>query len=84
MDKQVTVKDFMAKDIKTVSPTTPLLEAASLMLKGGFTGVPVIDPQRKVVGILTEYDLLTKGSSIHLPTFLNNLLLRYQSEQNPA
>ena len=70
MDQNTTVKDFMATDIKTVHPTMPLLEAASIMLQGGFTGVPVLDSQRKVVGILTEYDLLTKGSSIHLPTFL--------------
>ncbi|OHA43198.1 MAG: hypothetical protein A3G03_02165, partial [Candidatus Taylorbacteria bacterium RIFCSPLOWO2_12_FULL_44_15c] len=32
-------------------------------------GVPVVDEENKLVGILTEYDLIEKSSSIHLPTF---------------
>ena len=64
------IKDFMAHDVVSVRPDTPLLEATDMMLKGSFTGVPVVDRGGVVVGILTEYDLLTKGSSLHLPTFL--------------
>lgn len=64
------VEDFMVKNVVAVSPDTPLMEAANTMFQGGFTGVPVVDHERKVIGILTEYDLLTKGSAIHLPTFL--------------
>jgi len=64
------IRNFMIKDVVSVRPDTPLLEATNTMLKGGFTGVPVVDEKNAVVGILTEYDLLTKGSSLHLPTFL--------------
>lgn len=66
----VTVREFMAKNVTSVTPDAPLLEATNAMFKGGYTGVPVVDRERKVVGVLTEYDLLTKGSAIHLPTFL--------------
>ena len=37
-------------------------------------GVPVVDENQRVVGIFTEYDLIAKGSSIHLPVFLKLVL----------
>jgi CBS domain-containing protein len=52
-----------------VRPDTPILEAHDLMTKYSIDGVPVVTEDKKLVGILTEYDLLTKGSAIHLPTF---------------
>lgn len=68
--KKSTVADFMATNVVFVSPDALLLEAAQTMSKNSFTGLPVVDVSNKVIGILTEYDLLTKGTSIHLPTFL--------------
>ncbi len=46
------------------------MEAVQLMSKYKLDGMPVINSDRVVVGIITEYDLLTKGTAIHLPTFL--------------
>ncbi len=69
-EQKSTVAAFMVKDVKTANPDTPLMEAVNIMFEGGYTGLPIVDRMHKVVGILTEYDLLTKGSSIHLPTFL--------------
>jgi CBS domain-containing protein len=65
------IEQFMSRDVAVAYPHTPLLEAAHTMAVNGFTGLPVVDNDRRVVGILTEYDLVTKGSTIHLPTFLN-------------
>ena len=53
-----------------MSPDMPLLMASQKMLRNEFTGLPVVDAKKKVVGIVTEYDLLTKGTAIHLPTFI--------------
>ena len=65
-----TIAYFMTKGTVSVSPEMSLLEAAQLMYQNSFTGLPVVDTSKKVIGIMTEYDLLTKGSAIHLPTFL--------------
>ncbi len=73
MDPKTTVGDFMAREVISVKPETSLLEAADLLFKKNLTGLPVIDASRRVVGILTEYDLITKGSAVHLPTFLKLL-----------
>src|SRR3989338_8932667 len=64
-----TIKDIMTAKVISVRPETPLMEAAELLAKHGFDGVPVVDDGGKLVGILTEYDLISKGSAIHLPTF---------------
>jgi CBS domain-containing protein len=63
-------QDLMTKNVIAVRPETPLVEAANILLKNRFNGLPVVDNQNKVLGIITEYDLILKGTAIHLPTFL--------------
>ena len=64
-----TVVDIMTKDVISVNPETSLIEAVNILLKGGFNGLPVVI-NGMIVGIITEYDMVTKGSSIHIPTLL--------------
>ncbi len=67
------VKELMTTGVLTVTPQTPLIEAIDILLKKGFNGLPVADKDGRLVGILTEYDLTIRGSSIYLPTFLKLL-----------
>ena len=62
-------QDIMARGVVSVFPETPLTNAARTLAKHHFDGVPVVDKEHKLVGILTEYDLISKASAIHLPTF---------------
>lgn len=59
----------MTREVISVRPETPIIEAYKLISDHYFHGVPVVDGENRLVGILTEYDLIAKGSSIHLPTF---------------
>lgn len=83
----------MTKKVVSVSPEMPLFEAAKIIAKHGFDGVPVMDRQGKLIGVLTEYDLVSKGSAVHLPTFqflLRNLKIfqkdrsRFEKEVEPV
>ena len=65
----ISVQDIMEKNVVSVRPDTSLADAARVIAEGGFDGVPVVDEQNTLCGILTEYDLVSKGSAIHLPTF---------------
>jgi CBS domain-containing protein len=49
--------EIMRRDVRTVTPTTRLREAAELMLKHKLGCVPVLE-DGKLVGILTEADLV--------------------------
>jgi CBS domain-containing protein len=51
-------KDVMTTPVVTISPDTTLADATKLLDAKGITGVPVADAQGKVMGILTEKDIL--------------------------
>lgn len=68
-EKNLTIKDIMVREVITVSSETSLLEAAKILGDHNFDGLPVVDEHRKLLGILTEYDLISKSSAVHLPTF---------------
>jgi acetoin utilization protein AcuB len=54
----VEVSDVMHTPVVTISPDEPLLEAARQMIDKRIGGLPVFDDNGKMVGILTETDLL--------------------------
>ncbi|MGQ9579657.1 MAG: CBS domain-containing protein [Armatimonadota bacterium] len=51
-------RDIMTKDLITVKTDTPVTEIAKLMATNGISGVPVLDYEGRLVGIVTENDLL--------------------------
>lgn len=52
------VVDLMTTDIITVTPDTPIREAAKLMFRNRVSGLPVCGPDSCLVGIITEADFL--------------------------
>jgi len=58
----VRVRDVMAADVAAVSPDAPLPEVVDLLLARNVKAVPVVDGKRKVLGIVTGGDLLTRGA----------------------
>ena len=55
--RHVTVADVMSEDPLTVTPATGLREAALLMIENKIGGLPVVEDDNMVVGIITESDL---------------------------
>lgn len=53
------VSDVMTSEVRTISGGEPLKDAARVMVKAGISGLPVVDDNRKVVGIITEADFVT-------------------------
>ncbi len=51
-------KDIMTANALTVKKDTPIYEAVEVMAKNNITGVPVVEDNMKLVGILTEKDVL--------------------------
>src|SRR4029079_19424090 len=50
----------MNKDVVVVSPRMPLKEVARVLVNRHFSGVPVVDDDGKVLGVLSEGDILAK------------------------
>ena len=54
------VLDIMSIDVLTVSPEDGLKAAARRMVEAGVSGLPVVDEEGKLVGIITEADFLER------------------------
>ncbi len=71
------VKDIMTKNVITCGIETSVKEAARLMYLNGLTGLPVLDKADKLVGIITDTDLIKVEGKLHLPVtfaFLGSLV----------
>ena len=53
--------DIMTRPVVTVRPESRIAEAAQLMLQHRISGLPVVDAGGRVVGIVTEGDLLRRS-----------------------
>lgn len=52
------VRDAMTYDVVTVAPHDSAWTAADILARLEITGLPVIEPDRRVVGLITEMDLI--------------------------
>ncbi|WP_186420850.1 CBS domain-containing protein [Bosea sp. CS1GBMeth4] len=55
--------DIMTLGAATVRPDTAILTAAQLMLQHGISGLPVVDAGGRLVGMVTERDLLRRAET---------------------
>lgn len=53
-------RDIMTKNVIKVHPSTAIIEVIDLLVEHAISGVPVVDEQSHVVGVITEHDLIFK------------------------
>jgi CBS domain-containing protein len=58
LPEQLTVRDVMSDRPRTVDAETPLREAARTMVRAGLGALPVIDGDRRVVGMVSEREVI--------------------------
>lgn len=63
-------KDIMNKDVITVNEETTIEEFARILIEHKISGAPVVDEKGKLKGIVTENDLISQNSRLHIPTIL--------------
>jgi len=68
-----TAAEIMDADVPTVSPDADARAAIELLAKTDIGALPVTDEERKVVGIVSESDLILSDeeADLHLPHYLN-------------
>jgi CBS domain-containing protein len=68
-----TVRDIMEANPATVHPETPVEQVVALLRKHELPGVPVVDGEGRVVGMVTEADLVLPDDQgdLHLPHYIN-------------
>ena len=77
---ELLAKDIMTKKVITVSKDTTLAELAKLLVKNKISGVPVVDGEKRLAGIVSEADIIVKKSSLPFPlSFSFAFLDKYES-----
>lgn len=54
-----TAEEIMTKNVISVTRETPIREAMELMLKHRISGLPVVDDDMNLVGVLSEKDVVS-------------------------
>jgi CBS domain-containing protein len=76
------VGDVMTRSVAAVRPETPLKDVAELMVARGISGVPVVDADQAVVGVVSEADFIIKERGV--VGGRNRLLARVFGESRQA
>ncbi len=62
------VAEIMTRDVITVTPETSLRDLAQILSENNINGVPVVDDEGDVVGVVCESDLVEQNKPLHIPT----------------
>ena len=58
--RDVNAAEIMTRDVVTVNLDTPVADVAAAMGRRGISGLPVVDVENKVLGIISEKDFLAR------------------------
>lgn len=61
--------EIMTKNVITVNPDDAVEKAARLLLEHHISGLPVVDGENRVVGMISEGDLVLRGKEVKAPAF---------------
>ncbi|MCC5912185.1 MAG: CBS domain-containing protein [Clostridiaceae bacterium] len=75
-------RDIMTKEVITVHGEDSIEKAIKLLLEHNVSGLPVIDENHKLKGIITEGDLIHRSKKLHIPTYFT-ILDSYIFLENP-
>src|SRR5207248_994663 len=59
-DRVVLVRDFMSRDVLKISESASVTELTSILTRHRITGLPVLDSKGKLVGVVSEFDVIER------------------------
>lgn len=77
------VGEVMTPNPITVTPSTPLQQAIELLAQHRISGLPVVNGEQKIVGVISDTDLMWQESGVDTPPYIM-LLDSIIYLQNPA
>lgn len=69
----LTARDLMTREVIAIRPEASIEELAKLLEKHRISGVPVLDQNGILVGVVTQSDLVQRTRDLELPPALNIL-----------
>jgi len=69
----LTARDIMQAEVVTIGPDATVRELADLLATRKISGVPVVDGEGTVVGVVTEGDIVLQDAGLHFPHYIQFL-----------
>lgn len=63
-------KDIMVQNVIVAGPDDNLEDVARILVENKISGLPVVDSENHVVGIITEKDLMIKATELQVPFYV--------------
>jgi CBS domain-containing protein len=64
------VKEIMTREVITVRTSTKITEVVRLFREHDISGMPVVDEEGNLVGMVTELDLIARHARPHFPNYV--------------
>jgi len=71
--KQTLAKTVMTKKVVTLTPEDSVKKAAKVLVDNDISGAPVVDSAGKLVGLISESDLIIQDVKLKYPTYIHLL-----------
>ena len=70
---ELRVRDIMTAPVIMVKPDTTVRELADILAQNKISGVPVVDDQDRVLGMVSEADVILQDADLHFPYYIQFL-----------
>jgi CBS domain-containing protein len=71
-------RELMNSDVVTISPQTTVGETIDILAKFGVSGLPVVDSEKRILGVVTEFALL---GTVYDPNMANDPVSRHMTKE---
>ena len=71
--EELKVRDIMQRDVIAVGFEATVRELANILAEHKISGVPVIDGERRVTGMVSEADVILQDADLHFPYYIQFL-----------
>jgi len=70
---ELTARDIMTEKVITIKKDSSIEDLSEVLLKNKISGVPVVDSDGKIAGIVTEADIIVQDTDLHFPRYFKLL-----------
>lgn len=70
---KIAVREIMTSKLVTLKKDVSVKEAAKVLSEAKIDGAPVVDDEGRLIGLVTESDLIMREVRLHFPTYIQLL-----------
>lgn len=70
LDRELLARDIMTREVISVGPEEKVENVAQLLVDHKISGIPVVDAEHRILGIITEKDLMIKAGELKVPFYI--------------